>query len=337
MTSVLFVRLSAMGDVVQGLGAVAALHRARPDWHLEFVTQTAFAPLLEGLPGLARVVPFGRRGGLGAVRELRRRLRQRRHDVALDLQGNWKSAFVARLSGAREAIGGEAVRRQEPASRWLLHRTIAGAAGTAPHPARVAWELARALVPGLPFESPRLVPRAEELAAEAAALARLGIDAARPFAVVVVTDPVDPRALRPEPISEWTRAQAMPVVRLYGPAESGLADGDPLVLRHAPGEVRRLVALGALVAAAGGVVLGPDQGASHVLAAAGARCTVMFGAQDPTRTAPPSCAAVVHPQPPHCQPCRQRRCTHPEGPVCMRFAPAAGRVVAVGLPAAGER
>jgi len=62
VTSILFVRLSAMGDLVHGLGAVQALHRVRPDWRLTVVTQTTFAPLLAGVPGVARVVTLARRG-----------------------------------------------------------------------------------------------------------------------------------------------------------------------------------------------------------------------------------------------------------------------------------
>ena len=133
MTSVLLVRLSAMGDLVQGLGAVAALHQVRPDWRLTFVTQASFAPLLIGFPGLARVVTFARRAGLRGVLELRRELRSDAYDVALDLQGNWKSAGVAWLSGARDRVGVAASHRQEPMSRMLLRRTVPLAG--LPHPA----------------------------------------------------------------------------------------------------------------------------------------------------------------------------------------------------------
>ncbi|MCU0863571.1 MAG: glycosyltransferase family 9 protein [Planctomycetes bacterium] len=334
MTAVLLVRLSAMGDVVQGLGAVAALHRARPDWRLEFVTQEPFVPLLQGFPGLARLVPFGRRGGLAAVWAVRRQLRAGGYDVALDLQGNWKSAMIARLAGAGQTIGVGKPWRQEPASRCLLGRVLAPPAGVAPHPARVAWELVRALVPEVSFAWPQLSPTAAEVAHEAAALRALGVDPQRPFAVVVITDPADPRALRPEVVAAWQQAQELPVVHLLGPAEAALPARQPATLRHEAGAVRRLLALGALVAAAGGLVLGPDQGASHVLAAAGARCTLQFGAQDPRRTAPPAAEALVHPQPPACQPCRARSCSHPSGPVCMQFAPGSGRRVDLGLPPA---
>ena len=328
MTSVLLVRLSAMGDLVHGLGVVRALHRARPDWRISIVTQSTFAPLLEGLEGLSRVVTFRRRGGLGEIRRLRADLRSETYDVALDLQGNWKSAGIAWLSGARERIGAGAAWRQEPRSRWLLHRTIEIAGER--HPARVAFSLARVLVPELPFLVPQLVATAAELENERAAVRSMGVDVERPFRVIVVTDPSDPRALRPAVVAAQAAQrspQDLPTLLVLGPAESAVSvPPEARVLRHGRGEVRRLVALGALVANVGGEVLGPDQGATHVLAAAGASCRVVFGAQDFRCTAPPAATVLVHPSPPSCSPCRQRRCTHAAGPVCMDFAPPDGRV-----------
>jgi heptosyltransferase I len=326
VTAVLFVRLSAMGDVVQGLGALRALHEVRPEWRLSFVTQTGNLPLLEGLPGLARVVGFDRRGGVAAVARVWRALRAERYDFALDLQGNWKSAMVARLAGARTSLGMAAAWRQEPASRFLLRRLIDGDGSR--HPAMVAWQLVRALAPETPFRLPQLVPRADEMERERRALQHVGIAADRPFATIVVTSPADPRALRPEVIDRLTTASAVPVLHLLGPAENGVEarPGVP-TLRHEVGEARRLVAMGALVAAAGGEVTAPDQGAVHVLAAAGAKCRVLFGSQDPLQTAPPGVDARVHPAPPSCSPCRKHRCDHADGPVCMQFEPDQGKRV----------
>lgn len=238
MTTALLVRLSAMGDVVQGLGAAASLRAARPDWRIVWATQTPFAPLLHGHPAIDRVVAFDRRGGLRALLAVRAELRAERCDVALDLQGNWKSALVALLSGARDVVGMAAPWRQEPRSRWLLRRTIACAA--TPHPARAAWELAKAIVPDAPYRQPQLRATADELASERAALAALGVAAARPFDVVVVTDPADARALRPEVVAALAASAAAskrPLVQLFGPAESSLAPPAPgPVLRHAAGD-----------------------------------------------------------------------------------------------------
>lgn len=335
MTTVLLVRLSAMGDVVQSLGAVAALHAARPDVRAVLVTQREFVPLVQGVPGLADVVPFERRGGMAALWRLRAALRAQRPGVAIDLQGNWKSALVARLSGARDVFGIAGPWRQEPSSRLLLRRVVAGSGS--PHPARVAWDLVRELAPAAPFVWPRLFAGPPEVAHERAALAALGVDPTRPFRLVVVTDPSDARALRPERVSAWLRDADRPTMLLLGPAEANVTTpAGAVVLRHSRGELRRLVALGALVAAAGGDVLGPDQGATHVLAAAGARCRVMFGAQDPRCTVPPAARGLLHRAGPVCRPCRSTRCRHAEGPVCMAFDPDDGSLVDAGLPAEGH-
>jgi heptosyltransferase-1 len=331
VNSILFVRLSAMGDLVQSLGAVAALLAVRPGLRATIVTQEPLVPLLEGFPGLARVVGFRRDGGLAGLRRVRDELRRDGYDVALDLQGNWKSAMVACLSGARHRLGARGAGRRERWSRLLLDRTVA--IDGVPHPARVAWQLVREIEPQAAFTLPRLVATAAEVESERAAVRAAGVDPERPFRLVVVTDPRDPRALRADVVAASLRDGHLPVLQVMGPDEAGLlaAAGFPLV-RHGRDELRRLIALGEVVAAAGGRVLGPDQGAVHVLAAAGARCTVVFGAQDPRRTAPPAASAIVHPKPPTCSPCRSRRCSHPEGPVCMEFDPATGREVPTGLP-----
>ncbi len=330
MTSVLLVRLSAMGDLVQVLGAVSALHQVRPDWRLSFVTQSAFAPLLRGVPGIHRVVEFARRDGLRGVRRLRAALREDRYDVALDLQGNWKSAAVTWLSRAAERVGMAPRMRQEPTSALLLRRRIAF--DGEPHPARCALEIVRAVAPEAPYRLPRLDAEPAEVELERRAVAAAGVDPERPFRVIVVTDPHDVRSLLPRVVEAETAASREPVLHLYGPAERALAPfGDVPTLRHGP-DPRRLIALGMLVARAGGVVLGPDQGATHVLSAAGARCLVWFGAQDPRRTAPPGAVALAHPEPPACSPCRAKRCKQASGRVCMEFGGAQGRIVETGLP-----
>lgn len=318
---VLVVRLSAMGDVVQALGAVEALARARPGWEVHAVVQTAFAPLFENLAHVASVIPHARRpAAVGFLRTVRR-LRQMRFDLALDLQGNGKSAAIARASGARRCVGVAAPWRRERWSARLLHERVA--ASGEPHPARLAFAVVRAVAAEATELPPRVVATAAELVAETARLRQLGIDAELPFSCYVLGDPADtrswpaPQAARAATACPWT------VLTLLGPSEPAgmpVPSGLP-VLRHGPGEVRRLVALGALIARAGGTVVGPDQGPTHVLAAAGADTTVLYGPQDPRRTAPPRARVLVRADGPSCVPCKRRRCDHPDGPVCMQFAP----------------
>ena len=60
---VVVVRLSALGDVVQSTGAVAALVEARPDLEVHWCVQREFAPVLEHAPFVHHVIPHDRGGG----------------------------------------------------------------------------------------------------------------------------------------------------------------------------------------------------------------------------------------------------------------------------------
>lgn len=319
MNSVLLLRLSAMGDVVQSLGAAEALARARPDLAVHFVAQRPLLPLFEGLDWPASVIPHDRRPVLRGLLRTARRLRDLRFDAALDLQGNWKSAGLARLSGAPVRVGPARRSRREPSSHVLLTRKVE--VPEPPHPARVALAVVRALAPDAGPLLPRLAASEEEIEAEAGVLRGLGVDPDRPFRVLVLGHPADNRTWPLEHLLLATGGGDRPVVWLFGPDEREVpAPRGVAALRHGEGGLRRLVALGALVGRAGGQVVGPDQGPLHVLAAAGAPTTVLFGPYDPRRTAPPAARALRHPTPPECAPCSRRYCAHPQGPVCMAFA-----------------
>ncbi len=112
--SILIVKLSALGDVVHALPGVAYLNRVAPGAQVDWVAEQRFSGLLEGHPGLRRVIPMdlrtwkrewtsenSRREGAHAVRVLR----EGKYDVAFDVQGNTKSGVVTRLSGAALRFG----------------------------------------------------------------------------------------------------------------------------------------------------------------------------------------------------------------------------------------
>ncbi|MCC6783948.1 MAG: hypothetical protein IT457_13980 [Planctomycetes bacterium] len=279
---VLVVRLSAMGDVVQGLAMLRALRAALPADEIAWVVQRPFASLLEDL-GLAAVFAHDRRAGpLGYLRTARA-LRAWRPDVALDLQGNWKSAGLAWASGARRRLGSPHTQRREARSAWLATEAVSA---DSPHPDDVATALARVLVPGLAVShAPVLCARDDECAREAAALRALGIAPDRPFRVLVLADPRDPRALPEDELTAAARSSRDPVLALAGPDDAaGLAPAAVHVVRHARGELRRLIALGTLGRRAGATALGPDKGAAHVLAACGLSTTIVHRTTDPART-----------------------------------------------------
>jgi heptosyltransferase I len=114
---ILLVRLSAIGDVIFASPLIAALRRACPHGHLAWLVQPECAPLLEHHPDLDETIVCPMRhwrnlwgqGHLielaGGIRTLSATLRERRFDIALDLQGLLKSGVLTRLSDAKMRIG----------------------------------------------------------------------------------------------------------------------------------------------------------------------------------------------------------------------------------------
>ena len=111
---VLIVKPSAFGDVVHALPFLAALRRTHPKAHIGWVVARSCAGLLEGHPDIDALYVFERErwGGLRNLprnlRELRafaRRLRAEKFDVAVDLQGLFRSAWLTRRTGAPVRAG----------------------------------------------------------------------------------------------------------------------------------------------------------------------------------------------------------------------------------------
>src|ERR1700674_3883517 len=95
----LIVRLTALGDILHTVPAVAALRAAYPSAKIDWVVERKWAPVLEGSPAINDVVPFDRRSVWGAI-ECVQCLRENRYTCAIDFQGLYKSSILAGLSGA---------------------------------------------------------------------------------------------------------------------------------------------------------------------------------------------------------------------------------------------
>ncbi len=118
---VAIVKLSAIGDVVHALPVSAALKEAFPKIHLTWIVEQMSAPMVEGNPYLDEVIvlPASLRNrlsftSLSGFAALRRELRAKRFDLALDLQGLSKSALVTWATGARYRFGQDWLRELAP-------------------------------------------------------------------------------------------------------------------------------------------------------------------------------------------------------------------------------
>ncbi len=126
---ILIVRLSAIGDVVHTLPALATLHRKLPGAFLGWAVDDRAAPLLFDHPLINRlhVLPvtvwerenwsIARRWK--ALRQFGSELAHTGYDVTLDFQGLSKSAYLAFLSRTKKRIGFAGNRESREISAWL--------------------------------------------------------------------------------------------------------------------------------------------------------------------------------------------------------------------------
>lgn len=129
----LIVKLGSIGDIVHTLPSLAAIRRALPRADISWVVERRAAEILRDNPFLNRLIEVDTKAlrrwpvsgeTLLAPRQQLRRLRASTFDLALDFQGLLKSASIARLSGARRSYGFARESLREPASRFLIAKTI---------------------------------------------------------------------------------------------------------------------------------------------------------------------------------------------------------------------
>lgn len=116
-SSILIVRLSAIGDVVMASGLPAAIKKKYPDAKITWLCQPECWELLNNHPQIDSVIIWPRaewqqlwknRKYLQLnqkIGQFRNQLRSENFDLALDLQGLLKSGYLVWLSGAKKRIG----------------------------------------------------------------------------------------------------------------------------------------------------------------------------------------------------------------------------------------
>jgi len=279
--NILVVRYSALGDVVLATSILEPLRSRFPRARIEWVTDALYAPLLEGVPEIARVHVLAKEGPNAAL-AVAARLRGR-FDAVVDLQNKVRSALVARAAA--------------PLRTAFRRRTAAGAVralfGSDPplvraHQARLYAEALRPF--GVEGSGPlkvNLSPQARELAADALR----GVEAP---AVAIA------------PGARWA-TKRWPAERFAAVADALAAEGFRIVLCGGPSDrdafaafrvaARTKVAadlsflpIDALAAAIARVQLlvACDSGPVHLATAVGTPVLALFGPTSAARWGPPA-------------------------------------------------
>lgn len=287
----LIVRLGSLGDIVHTLPAAAALHEARPAAHLGWVVESRWQPLLAGNPDVQEVVVLDR-ADWGAVRACVARLRAARYTCALDFQGLYKSALLARLSGAPRRIGWSSryareggaawfyTERVVPAGRHIVDQNLSLARAAGARPAAARFPL-------------RVAPEAEARVAQ-----RLEACGVQDFFLLSPGGGWRSKCWPPQRYGELHRRLAerygLRGIVNCGPGEAALADA----VRAEAGAPEPLVCsldLAELMAALrrARFFVGGDTGPLHLAVALGTPVIGLYGPTDPARNGPYASADVV--------------------------------------------
>ena len=127
---ILIIRLSAIGDVVRVLPALHCLRETYPNAHIDWVVERKSSDVLEGHPGIDRLLIFERPSDFKeAAREfwaLCKQVRANRYDMVIDFHGIFKSGLLTRYSGAPDRYGYARPRSQELSFLSTNHKTKVG-------------------------------------------------------------------------------------------------------------------------------------------------------------------------------------------------------------------
>jgi heptosyltransferase I len=115
--NILLIKLSAIGDVIHTLPALAALRKLYPGAHITWVIEEASSDLIMGHPYLDHVIISYRKQWINDLKQYRigkplneiksflSELRSRPYDLVIDLHGLFKSAVIVLLSAGKRKLG----------------------------------------------------------------------------------------------------------------------------------------------------------------------------------------------------------------------------------------
>ncbi|WP_312420589.1 lipopolysaccharide heptosyltransferase II [Anaerospora hongkongensis] len=109
--NILIVKLSAIGDVIHALPVAHALKQKYPQARITWIVEKPAYDLLTNNPDIDEIILFDKprfkslAGLLKYSPEFSARLREHHFDLALDLQGLFKSAAIVALSNAKQRLG----------------------------------------------------------------------------------------------------------------------------------------------------------------------------------------------------------------------------------------
>jgi lipopolysaccharide heptosyltransferase I len=296
------VKLSSLGDVVHALPAARALRTWWPRAELTWVVEQRELTVLRDNPDVDHVVPVDTRlwrrefrhpaaaaSVVAKVRGLARRLLAGRFDVAVDLQGLWKSGVITAMTRAPRRVGLSPSHCRERGSAWFTNQHV-----TPPREAVHVVDQYRAVIQALGVDlaavGPPAFPIPGDPEAEALVARWLEEEGVKAGTALVILNPGsggDHKRWAVEPFRRLGEELALRlgarVVVAWGPGEEPLARAIAHGMRPAP-IVPPPTTIDDMIALfrRGALVVGGDTGPVHLAAVLGVPTLGLYG---PTRAA----------------------------------------------------
>lgn len=288
---VCLIKPSALGDVIHALPVLATLRDRWPSARFSWVINRGLAGLVEGHPALDEVIPFDRNRaglsprGLALTSRFFVDLRRRGFDLAIDLQGLFRSGLMTFATAAPIRVGRADAR--EGASVFYTHQMSSHAT----HAVDRLLDLAIAF--GAERTSPRFDLAIRDSDRQWAETRLAGLP--RPL---LVLNPGARWITKRWPPAHFAEVARRAVARFgAGVVVVGAAEDRPLAaairreldpiglpIRDLTGQTS-LMELAAVMARAD-LVLSNDTGPLHLAVASGARVIAIFTCTDPAKTGP---------------------------------------------------
>lgn len=318
--NILIVKPSAIGDVIHALPVAHSLKQQYPTSRITWIVEKPAYDLLRNNPDIDEIIIFDKpkfKSLAGLVKyapEFSRMLKLRQFDLAIDLQGLFKSAAIAALSGAKQRLGYCNMREL---SQWVS-LPVCGQ-NSQGHIVERYLDVARFVgceVSDVVFS---LNITAEEAANAAAAAKQAGLPTGQSYAVLAPgtnwPSKCWPTGHFAQLANEMIQMGITPVI-IGGPGDVSLA---AQIIAKAPKAIdltgkTTLKELAYLIKNASFFV-GGDTGPMHLAVAVQTTVIALFGPTDPKRNGPYGQGHIVLTIKDNCRQCWKRQC--PNGKQCM--------------------
>jgi len=309
---VLIIKPSAIGDIVHALPVLPRLKKRWPDAKISWMVNAAFSDLVRNHPLVDEVILFERKryargwynpAVFAEMLTFTRDLQRREFDIAIDLQGLFRSAWITLASGAKLRVGFSNAREGAP----LFYNQLVDCS----------------------WENDHAVERYLKIATA------LGCDPADPVEFVLAVDEVDReyvRGLIPQNLRYAVLCPGANWETKRWPAEHFAELAQQLEQKHglksvvagSAADAKLAEQIGAAFNLAGKtnlrqivalmeraeLVVANDTGPMHIAAALGRPLVSPYGPTNAIRTGPYGRMDSVIALPLPCEPCYSRSCTH---------------------------